>query len=54
MTPIQTAPAVVQSVFNGFMDETRNELWDSEKELVAYYSQNKSTQSFLTERPAEM
>jgi len=34
---IDLASANIQKIMNGFIQETKGELWDSEEELVAYY-----------------
>jgi radical SAM superfamily enzyme YgiQ (UPF0313 family) len=44
---LKTAPPTVQSVFAGFMDETRNELWDSEEQLREHYCQDQNYNSLL-------
>lgn len=42
------APAGVREVFEGFMRETRDELWDSEEALVAHYRRAENFQHLLT------
>ena len=44
---IDRAPAAVQAVFEGFMKETRGELWDSEEQLVAHYSDDENYKKLL-------
>ena len=38
------APQAVINVMAGFLEETRNELWDSEENLVAHYQQDENYQ----------
>jgi radical SAM superfamily enzyme YgiQ (UPF0313 family) len=44
---IKRAPAAVRAVLDGFLAETRGELWDSEVELVAHYSKDQNYQKLL-------
>ncbi len=37
---IKTAPPEIQSIYNDFLSETSNELWDSEKDLLDHYKKD--------------
>lgn len=39
---VDNAPETVKKVFNEFKDETRNELWESEQELIDFYKLEKN------------
>jgi len=39
---ISNAPNKVEELYKEFIDETRNELWDSEDELITHYRQEKN------------
>ncbi len=41
-------PAAVKTIFDSFTSETLNELWDSEEELIAFYSSPEHYQKLLT------
>ena len=40
-------PSGPQSIVESFVEETRNELWDSEEELVAFYSKPENYESLV-------
>lgn len=40
-------PAPLKEIFESFVAETRSELWDSEEELVSYYSESKHFKKVL-------
>lgn len=39
---LETAPAKVREIVDGFLAETRGELWDSEEELIAHYTKDEN------------
>ena len=39
---ISEAPKDVQSIVNGFLDETKSELWDTEKDLLDFYNNDEN------------
>lgn len=44
---IGAAPEKVQYMYQSFIDETKNELWDSEEELIAHFNQDENYQALL-------
>ena len=44
---ISSAPDKVKYVYQSFIDETKNELWDSEEELVEHYKKDENYKSLL-------
>ncbi len=44
---IESASLTVQGIFTKFLTDTKNELWDTEEELLVYYSQEKNFQKLL-------
>jgi len=39
---IRQAPKSVQDIFDGFIHETKNELWDNAEDMIAFYTQDKT------------
>lgn len=44
---IRRAPEAVQMVFDGFMRETRGELWDSQEQLINHYREERNYKKLL-------
>ena len=44
---LDTAPELIQDLFNRFEQSTRNELWDSKEEILEYYQNSKNYQKLL-------
>ncbi len=47
MENIDKAPKKVSQIFNDFVKETKNELWDSEEEMVNYYKKDENYQKLV-------
>lgn len=45
---LDSAPQQLKEVMNGFLEETRSELWDSEKELVAHYQKEENYEKLVS------
>jgi radical SAM superfamily enzyme YgiQ (UPF0313 family) len=44
---LDTAPELIQDLFNRFEQSSRNELWNSKEEILKYYQENKNYQKLL-------
>ena len=44
---IEKAPTSIQNIFRNFLNETRNELWDSEEALLEYYRTDEAYHKLL-------
>jgi hypothetical protein len=42
---IRQAPKSVQDIFDGFIRETKNELWDNAQDMIAFYSKDDTYQA---------
>jgi radical SAM superfamily enzyme YgiQ (UPF0313 family) len=45
---IDSAPKIVKNILQGFMDETSNELWGSEEELIRFYRKDDNYNKLYT------
>ena len=45
--PISSAPSNIQTIMNDFINETKNELWSSEKELIDHYRKDENYMKLL-------
>ena len=45
---IDSAPKIVKGILQGFLDETSNELWNSEEELTEFYSKDENYTNLYT------